>query len=156
MARLSESLAFIPLCEPKDYGSAGVDFDGVNLGLMNAFSADITFGAITGNSILKVYAGATAAKTTAIAYSYRFGQADFKAALADTLGDQVAVASTGLTLTAATFDHRHITIDIDPDTLPSAKPWITFEIDSTATVMLVGAIGIARPRYPSHGTATLI
>lgn len=149
MSRHSESLTFIPLVEAKDYGSAGIDSDGVNLGLVNSFSAAFTFGAITGNSVLKVYAGATAAKTTAIAFNYKFGAADYKVALADTFGAVTAVASTGLTLTAATFDHRMITVEIDPDTMPSGKPWVTFEIDSTATVMLVGAVGVAKPRYAS-------
>lgn len=154
--RLSESLILVPLIESKDYGSAGIDADGVNLGLLHGFTAAFVFGALTGNSVLKVYAGATAAKTTAIAFSYRLGAADYKAALADTLGDQTAVASTGLTLTATTFDHRIVTIDIDPDTLPSGKPWITFEIDSTATAMNVGAVGVARPRYAGHLPATVI
>ena len=154
--RLSESLILVPICEAKDYGSAGIDFDGVNCGLLNGFTAAITFGALTGNSILTVYTGVTAAKTTAIAFSYRFGAADYKSALADTLGDQTAVASTGLTLTAATFDHRLITIDIDPDTLPITKPWVTISIDATATVLLVGAIAVCRPRYAAHLPATVI
>jgi hypothetical protein len=34
MPRLSESLVPVPLIEAKDYGSAGVDADGVNLGLL--------------------------------------------------------------------------------------------------------------------------
>ena len=154
--RLSETLIFVPLIEAKDYGSAGIDSDGVNLGLVNAFTASFVFGLITGNSILKVYAGATAAKTTAIAFNYRFGAADYKAALADTLGDPIAVASTGLTLTAATFDHRHVIIEIDPDTMPTTKPWVTFELDATATVLAVGAVGVCDPRYAAHLPATVI
>ena len=148
--RLSESNAFVPLIESKDYGSAGIDSDGVNCGLLNGLSAVLLFGAITGNSVLKVYAGATAAKTTAVAFAYRLGAADYKAALADQLGDAIAVASTGLTLTAATFDHRQVVIEIDPDTLPAGKPWVTLEIDATATVMNVGAAGIGAPRMPGH------
>ena len=154
--RLSESLILVPLIEAKDYGSAGVDTDGVNLGLLHGFTAALTFGALTGNSILKVYAGATAAKTTAVAFSYRLGAADYKAATADQLGDQTAVASTGLTLAATTFDHRIVTIDIDPDTLPSGKPWVTIEIDATATVMTVAGVGVCQPRYAAHLPATVI
>lgn len=150
MSRFSESLMTVPLIEAKDYGSAGIDSDGVNLGLTDAFTAVFTFGAITGNSVLKVYAGATAAKTTAVAFSYRLGAADYKVALADTLGAATAVASTGLTLTATTYDHRMLIVEIDPDTMPSGKGWVTFEIDSTATVMLVGAVGIAKVRYASN------
>lgn len=154
--RFSESRVLVPLIEAKDYGSAGVDADGVNLGLLDAFTAVLVFGAITGNSILKVYAGATAAKTTAIAFTYRLGAADYKVALADQLGDAIAVATTGLTLTAATFDHRMVVVEIDPDTLPSTKPWITLEIDATATAMTVGAVGVGIGRYVGHLNPTVI
>ena len=156
MARLSESLVLVPLVEAKDYGSAGIDSDGVNLGLLNAFTAVYAFGALTGDSVLKVYVGATAAKTTAIAFKYRFGQADYKVALADTLGDPVTVASTGLTLTAATFDHRMIVIEIDPDTLSGGLPWVTIEINSTATVLNVGAVAVARGRMIAHTQPSVI
>lgn len=154
--RLSERFIDIPLIEAKDYGSSGVDSDGVNLGMLNAFKATFVFGAITGNSILKVYAGATAAKTTAIAFKYRLGAADFKVALADQLGAETAVASTGLTLTAATFDHRMVTIEIDPQAMPDGKGWVTFEIDSTATVMLVGAVGQGDTRSGGNVNASVL
>src|SRR5689334_23087212 len=104
--RLSESLIFIPVVEAKDYGSAGIDFDSVHMGRLHTLSIAINFGALTGNSVLKVSCGATeGTKTTDIAFKYRKGGGDFKAASADILGDATAVASTGLTLTAATFDH---------------------------------------------------
>src|SRR5579862_6622812 len=111
--RLTETSVCVPLCEPKDYGSLGVDFDSPKLVYMSGLAALITFGAITGNSVLTVYNGATkGAKTTAIAFKYRFGGGDFKAASADTLGAPTAVTSAGLTLTAATFDHRMIAIEV--------------------------------------------
>jgi hypothetical protein len=148
--RASESLVFVPLIESKDYGSAGIDSDGVNMGKLHSLSAVFTFGAITGNSILKAYVGATATKTTAVAFRYRFGAADFKAATADQLGDATAVLSTGLTLTATTFDHRTVVVEIDSDEVPSATPWVTFEIDATATTMNVACVGVGASRYPGH------
>jgi hypothetical protein len=154
--RFSERLVPIPLIESKDYGSAGIDSDGVNLGLLHGLTAVFVFGALTGNSVLKIYAGATAAKTTAIAFKYRLGAADFKAATADQLGDEIAVASTGLTLTATTFDHRMVTIEIDSQALPDGKGWITCEIDATATVMNVGAVGIGWGRAVGHTNPTVI
>lgn len=154
--RISERFVAVPLIEAKDYGSAGVDADGVNLGKLLSFSAFLMFGAITGNSILKCYAGATAAKTTAIAFKYRLGAADFKVALADQFGAATDVASTGLTLTATTYDHRQLAIEVDSDTMPEGKSWLTIEIDSTATVMLVGAVGIGSPRYPGNLIPTVI
>lgn len=149
--RLSESFVPVPLIEAKDYGSAGIDAASPNLGLADGFSAFLAFGAITGNSILIVYAGASSgAKTTAIAFKYRLSAADYKVALADQLGDPIAVAATGLTLTATTFDHRLVAIEVDPDTMPDGKPYLTLSIDATATVLLLGAVGLARARYAGH------
>lgn len=154
--RLSERFVPLPLIEAKDYGSVGIDSDGINLGLLHGLTAVFMFGAITGNSILKVYAGATAAKTTAIAFKYRLGAADYKVALADQLGDEISVASTGLTLTATTFDHRMVTIEIDAQAMPDGKGWVTFEIDATATAMNVGAAGFGWGRAVGHLNPTVI
>jgi hypothetical protein len=154
--RFSERIVPIPLIESKDYGSTGIDSDGVNLGLLHGLTAVFVFGALTGNSVLKVYAGATAAKTTAIAFKYRLGAADYKVALADQLGAFTDVASSGLTLTATTFDHRMVTIEIDSQAMPDGKGWVTFEIDSTATVMNVGAVGIGWGRAVGNLNPTVI
>lgn len=154
--RFSERLVPIPLIESKDVGSSGIDSDGVNLGLLHGITAYFVFGALTGNSILKVYAGATAAKTTAIAFKYRLSAADYKVALADQLGDEISVASTGLTLTATTFDHRLVTIELDSQAMPDGKGWVTFEIDATASVMNVGAVGIGWGRAVGHLNPSVI
>jgi hypothetical protein len=145
--RFSERLQPIPLIEAKDYGSVGIDSAAVNLGLLHGLAAVFMFGTLTGNSTLKVYTGATAAKTTPLAFEYRLGAADFKTPLADQLGEEIAVASTGLTLSALTFDHRMLTIEIDSQAIPEGQPWLTFEIDATATVMNVAAVGISWTRY---------
>lgn len=147
----------IHMIESKDYGSAGIDSDSVDMSLLSRISVALSFGAITGNSILKVYAGATAgAKTTALAFNYRFAGADYKAAGADILGDDTAVAAAGLTLTATTFDHRHIVVDVEADVMPAGKKWLTFEVDATATVMLLSSIGHGSPRYGGRTPATVI
>lgn len=154
--RVSEGRVSVHFIEAKDYGSAGIDSDGVNLGKLNSLSAFLSFGNITGDSVLKCFAGATAAKTTAIAFKYRLAAADFKVALADQFGDAIDVASTGLTLTAATFDHRQIAIEIDSDQMPDGKPWLTIEISAVATTLNVAGIAIGSPRYPGHLIPTVI
>lgn len=155
--RVSESLQFIPVVEAKDYGSVGIDFDSVHIGRLLSLSFAINLGALTGNSILKVSTGATeGTKTTDIAFKYRFGGGDYKAASADILGDPVAVASTGLTLVAATFDHRLVVVEVDADNVTDAQPWVTLSIDATATVLLVGGIGVGYPRNACHTNVTVI
>ncbi len=157
MPRISEQHIIIPMNESKDTGSAGIDFDSVYMGRLHSLSVCIPMGAITGNSILKVSCGATeGTKTTDIAFSYRFGGGDFKAASADILAAPVAVASTGLTMTAATFDHRLLVIEIDSDTVTDGQPWVTVSVDSTATAFNSAAIGIGYPRHQSKTAITVI
>ncbi len=157
--RLSESLQFVPLIETEAYGGAGADSDAVNIGLFNGFSALFAFGDITGNSVLKVYAGTTAAlaaaKGTAIAFRYRIANADAGNASADVFGDATDVASTGLTLTAATFDHRLVAVEIDPDELSSGA-WVVYEVSATANPMDLSAIGVGAPRFPGHTAPTAL
>lgn len=153
----STNHATIPVIEPANYGSTGVTSDSINTGLIQRLGLSLLFGALVGNSILKLYAGATAgAKTTALAFQYRFGSADYGTARADELGTATDVASAGLTLTAATFDHRLITIDVDGVDLPSLQPWLTVELDATATTLNVAAFGIADPRYASDTILTVL
>ena len=115
-----------------------------------SFALLISFGAITGDSTLIIYGGATlAAVTTALAYRYRLATGVFKAvADADQYDAAVAVAATGLTLTAATFKNRTMVIDIDAAELADTKPYITAVVSSTATVLLMSAlVVISADRY---------
>jgi hypothetical protein len=154
--RLSESRQFIPMLEPADY-EAGIDFDSVHMGRLHSLSVGLLFGAITGDAVLKVSTGATeGTKTTDIAFKYRFAGGDFKAASADILGDATAVASTGLTLTAATFDHRQIVIEIDADNLTDGQPWVTLSLSAAASVLLAAAQGVGVPRHASHTSPTVV
>ncbi len=152
--RLSESLAFVPLFEPKDKGASAYVSDAVNIGLFHSFTAYLSFGAITADSVVTVYGDATAvlatALTTAIAFKYRLSAADYKVALSDQFGDPIAVAATGLTLTAASFDHRTIAIEIDPDTLVSGALWIAINFSSVGNPLLMSGIGVGNSRYPGH------
>lgn len=156
-SHLSERSHLIHACEAKDYGSVGIDFDSINMALLHRVAFLITFGAITGNSILKVSSGASAGtKTTDLAFTYRRSAGDFKAASGDLPGALTSVASTGLTLTAATFDHNLVIVEFDSADMTDAEPWLTLSIDSTASVMLVGAGAVGDPRYGGNVQPTTI
>lgn len=152
--RMSESLIIVPIFEPKDKTGSAYVSDAVDVGKLDGFTAILQFGAITADSVLTVYADSTAALatslTTAIAFKYRLAAADYKVDLADQLGDAIAVAATGLTLTAATFDHRVIVIEIDPDTLTPPAHWVAFNFSSVGNPLLMAGIGLGRPRYAGH------
>jgi hypothetical protein len=157
--RLSESLQFIPLIKSADVGGAGVDTDVFNAGLLNGVSLVFTFGAITGNSTLIGYKGATAAlaaaKGTAMTFRYRHAAADTGSTLADTLGDATAVATTGLTLTAATYDNKQLVVELDPDEI-AGYPYVCFAISATANPMNVACVAVGAPRYPGHTHPTTL
>jgi hypothetical protein len=157
MARYSERNILAVLAEPGDHNAAGIDLDSFHAGRIHEAAIAVLFGALTANSVLKVYVGATeGAKTTAIAFKYRFSQGDFKAASADLYGAATAVAATGLTLTAATFDHRVALIEIDSQAIPDATPWVTVEIDDTATALNVAALLVGTPRNASNEGTTIV
>ena len=157
MTKIAEKVKLVPMIEAKDYGSAGIDTESVDMSKVHHIAVVFEFGAITGNSVLKVYSGASSGtKTTAQAFQYRLGSADYKAAAADGLGALTDVASTGLTLTAATYDHRQVVVEVDAVDMPDGKPWLTLEIDNVATVLLVGAVGIAEARHVGNASPTVI
>jgi hypothetical protein len=154
MPRFSESAVFATMIESKDYGSAGIRGVSVHMGKVDSISVLLSFGALTGNSILTCNASAARAlTTTAIAFGYRLGAATFTnagATLQDQFGDVIAVAAAGLTLTAATFQHKQVVIEFDSDSFTDAKPWLSLNIDATATVLNVAGVSVGRARYPGH------
>jgi hypothetical protein len=158
--RASESLGFVQLFTPIDKTGSALVSEAVNLGLWNSFTAYISFGAITGNTVLTVNADTTSALATAlttpIAFKYRQTQGDFKAASADIFGDATAVAATGLTATGTTFNNTTIAIEIDPDTLVGGADWVTINLSSVGNPLLVSGVGIGTVRFPGHTNVTTI
>lgn len=156
MARHSERKILIPVLEPVD-AEAGIDGDSIHMGRLHLVSYALTFGAVTGDAVLKFYVGATAGtKTTAVAFTTRLSSADFKAAGADLYGAATAQASTGLTLTAATYDHRTLVIEFDSQAIPDATPWLTLELSAAASALLVSCTAIGSPRLQSNTGTTAI
>ena len=154
--RISEDFVVVPILEPLDT-QAGIDGQSVNMGLVHSMAFPMVFGAITGDAVLKFYVGATdGTKTTAVAFSYRLSSGVYKAASADLLGDVTAVASTGLTLTAATFKNKTTIVEFDSDVIPVATPWLTLELSAAADVLLVSCSGIGRPRYQSKTGTSVV
>jgi hypothetical protein len=112
--RFSEEFKIVALTESADVTTNGVDGYSVNFGKLHSGAFLINFGAITADDVLQFYVGASqGTKTTAIAFKYRLAAADTKAANSDTFGAFTDVASTGLTLTAATFDHKLMIVEFD-------------------------------------------
>lgn len=149
--RLSERLKTFAVTESADVTTNGVDTQSVHMGYYHEAMWQINFGAITADDALKVYVGATdGAKTTAIAFKYRLASADTKAANSDTLGAFTSVASTGLTLTAATFDHKFVVVEVDAQAIDDSTPWVTLETAGSATTSNISVTFVGVPRFASN------
>jgi len=150
--RFSERYKIFSLTESADVTTAGVDTKSIHAGKVHEMCFLLNFGSITADDALKVYVGAaTATKTTAIAFSYRLAGADTTVALSDTQAAAVAVASTGLTLTAATYDHKLLIVEIDAQAIADATPYVTLEIAGSASTQNISIGVIVSPRYASNG-----
>jgi hypothetical protein len=140
--RSLDVLGVIPVCEPADH-QAGIEFDSFKLTAAAGADIVLIFGAVTGDAVLSLYVGATVgAKTTKIPFRYRLSSGDFKAASADLYAAEATDADGDLTLTAATYDHRVLVIHLDAQELIEAKPWVTVDVDATASVLLLSAVAI--------------
>ncbi len=156
--RFSERFKVSALTESADVTTNGVDSYSVNMGKLHNGCWLVNFGAVTANDALLVYVGAAqGSKTTAIAFKYRLAAADTKAALSDTFGAFTDVAATGLTLTAATVDHKLLIVEIDSQAIADATPWVTLEIAGSATTQNVSIVFIGEPRFSSNsGTPSVV
>jgi hypothetical protein len=156
--RFSERYKVLPLTESADVTTNGVDTKSINMGLVHEACFLLNFGSITADDALKVYVGAaTATKTTAVAFSYRLASADTKSASSDLQGAFTAVASTGLTLTAATFDHKLVVVEVDSQAIADATPFVTLEIAGSGTTQNISICAIVQPRFSSNsGTPTIL
>lgn len=145
--RFSERFKVAALTESADVTTGGVDSYSVNMGKLHEGCWLLNFGSVASDDALKVYVGASqGTKTTAVAFSYRLAAADTKNALSDTFGAFTAVASTGLTLTAATFDHKLVIVEVDSQAIADATPWVTLEIAGSATTQNISIVFIGDAR----------
>lgn len=154
--RLSEQYGIVPIIEPQDHQSAGIDGDSVKMEKYGHVIFIFVFGELTGNSVLKIYEGATAgAKTTALTFSYRYTSADLKNDDADQLGSEAT--SAALTLTNTVYEDRMLVVEIDASELTDGYPWVTPEIDDTASELLVACVAImGKARYAEDVPPTAI
>ncbi len=156
--RLSEQSVQVPVITPADHQSAGIDGVSFHVGRVHAFQITTMFGALTGDSIMSLYSGATdGTKTTQESFRWRFSDADIGGSNCDQYSDWATVAAgAGLTLTAATYNARTVLIDMDSDQFTDGQPWITLEIDSTASTLFVSSSASAKPRFAANDPLTIV
>ncbi len=149
---LAQKLRFVPIVNTADYNN-GADGDSINMGKASRATIIIMFGAITGDSILKLFSGAAnAAKTSALTFKYALGSAVVGTASADVLAAQTT--SAALTLVAATYANKMLVLEIDAAQMDIAnsKKWLTLEIGAEASAGIAHAVAIIEPRYSDSTT----
>lgn len=156
---LAETKKIIPLLHTADY-NAGTDTDSFK---MHGDKATIilTFGAVTGNAVLKAYSGATAgAKTSVMPFKYALGGGAIAAASADVLAAwSTATASSGITLTAASYASHMAVLEIDAADMDTAndEEWLTLNISNAASAGIVHIVAVLdNPRYTGNRSETLL
>jgi hypothetical protein len=139
--RMSESFGIVPLLPAADQ-AAGVDGDSFSMALYESAMILVQLGSITvADFHVKVFAGATnGTKTTALTFWYRLGGAAAKSANADQLS--AFASSADLTVSNATGDNKLLVIELEAESLPAGKPWVTLEIGSGATALLAASVAI--------------
>jgi hypothetical protein len=156
---LSEDKKIIPLLASANYG-AGADSDSFKA-YGDKVTLILTFGSVTGDAVLKVYSGATAgAKTSSLPFKYAYGGGAIGAASADYLTAWAdATASSGLTLTAATYGSKMAVIEFNTAAMDvaNAEEWITVNISSAASSGILHMVAVLdKPRYSGNRSATLL
>jgi hypothetical protein len=156
--RFSERYKVLALTESADVTTNGVDSKSIHMGKLHEACFLLNFGAVTADDTLKVYVGAaTATKTTAVAFKYRLASADTTAAGSDAQGAFTAATSSGITLTAATYDHKLLLVEVDSQAIDDATPFVTLEIAGSGTTQNISIVAIVQPRWASNsGTPTIL
>ncbi len=137
----------VPVIKTADY-NAGVDGDSINCGKARRVTFIMTFGAITGNAILKIYSGATdGAKTSALTFKYALGSAAIGSASCDVLGTEST--SAALTLTGTTYADKMMIVEVDMQFMDADnnEEWLTMEISADASAGILHVVALVEPRY---------
>jgi hypothetical protein len=152
--RLAEEKKIVPLLASANYG-AGLSMDSINMKNFHKASIIMTFGAISGSAVLKVYSGATAAAaTSAMPFDYAYAGGAIAAASGDVLAaNATATAASGLTLASGS---KMLVVEVDASDMDIAngEEWLTPTVSAAATSGICHAVAVLEPRYSSNRSAT--
>jgi len=148
----NEKYKIVPVLNTADY-NAGVSADSINMAKAHRAIFILTFGAITGDAVLTVNSGATAAAlTSALTFKYAIGGAAIGTTLSDVLAAGTEAAT--LTLVAATYANKMLVIEINADAMDTAnnENWLTLALSAAADAGVCHAVALVEPRYSDNTT----
>jgi hypothetical protein len=150
--RISDDIQLVPILEANDLAGGAGTCDSVDVKNARRIAFVFMFGDITGNSVLKVRAGATNGATTEdLTFSYRTAGADTGTTGSDVLAAETT--SAALTLTAATYDHTMLVVEIDLENVTDTYHFLTPNISAVANPCDVSCMAIIYPKYRVAATA---
>ena len=159
--RLSQQMGVVYVLKPGDH-QAGATGDSINVGKYGHVTYLIQFAALTGDGVLTVKSGATAAvQTTAETFYWTLGTAVQGSAGADIFGTAAGAAgeteATTLTLTAATYANKALILEVPVDMVTDGQPWLTLAFSAAADALNASVFAIlGMPRYAQEQPPTAI
>ena len=144
---LGQNIHIVPGIAPVDTTTTTVNTDVIGVKEYEAIEFVISFGAITGDTVVATLTESTSttASGNAIAGKYRLSSA----VGTDTMGAVTTLTTSGVTI-AAGDDNKVLLIDVEPAALTAGYPYVFVELNPGAsmTVCVVSAVVLLKPRYP--------
>ena len=147
--RLCELTKIVPILAIADH-TAGVTMDAFCMKNFGRATIVFTFAALTGDYVLTVTQGATAAaNTAALAFDYSYTSTNINSDGAETLGTMATDADGVLTLTDGTYDNRMLVVEIDGKSLTDGYDWVDMRLSSAGAGYATALLILSEPRYAS-------
>jgi len=154
--RLAELTKMVPILAIADHGS-GVTLDAFKLTEHGHATIIFTFAALTGDYVLTVTQGATAAaNTAALPFDYAYTAVDINSDGAETLGALSTDADGVLTLTDGTYDNRMLVVEIDGKSLTDGYDWVDMRLSSAGAGYATALVILSEGRYVSDLGETIL
>lgn len=157
MNKFDENYHVVGLASPVDTITSTVNSDVIDMRYYHSVTFLVYFGTITTDVCVMTVEecdNVTPSNHTAIAFKYRESGAT---ATSDAFGDITAVASTGVTASAADDDHIFL-ITVDASELSEGYPCVRLVADPGGSMSAceIAILAILDPRYPQNAQLTAI
>lgn len=144
---VGEQVHVVPAIAPVDTTTVTVNTDVVGVKEYSAIQFVISFGVITGDTIVCILYESTntTASGNAVAGKYRKSSA----LGTDVMGALTTLTTSGVTI-AASDDNKVLLIDVDPATLTDGYPYVFVACNpgGSMSVCLISAVALLLPKYP--------
>jgi len=154
--RLCELTKIVPILAIADH-TAGVTMDAFKLTEHGHATIIFTFAALTGDYVLTVTQGATAAaNTAALPFDYAYTAVDINSDGAETLSALTNDADGVLTLTDGTYDNRMLVVEIDGKRLTDGYDWVDMRLSNAGAGYATALVILSEGRYVSDLGETVL